>query len=356
VVVGGVGGGRDERLVVVQVGIGGHVDPSFGSGGELVGPVDSIAQSVTVQRDGKVLVLGSLSGVTSVLRLESNGATDPRFGHHGVVALRYVTGGFPGTDQILVQRNGKILISGLTGSPPRRVPFVARLDPNGSPDRTFGRDGVATIRASNTSGYVGDVVPLALAPHGDIVVGTPAENLVARLTSSGHLDRSFAENGILHLDPGEVSSVAVQRDGKILIGEIQVPSGRGALLTRLNRTGTPDRTFGIDGSVIAGHGPDHINSATSIAIQPNGAIVFSGEGPIVARVNPNGSPDQSFGSHGAALLPLGQNPGVEHEQPETTVTRLLLLSDGNIFAAGETTSAGPAGANVILARLIGSRP
>lgn len=105
---------------------------------------------------------------------------------------------------------------------------------------------------------------------------------------------------------GQVNAVAVQADGKIVIGG-KFESVNGvprASIARLNTDGTLDRTFadtpdaGVNGQVFA------------LVIQPNGGIVAGGlftqagkfQTMNIARYNADGSIDQTFGAGGESQI------------------------------------------------------
>ncbi len=145
---------------------------------------------------------------------------------------------------------------------------------------------------------------------------------IARLNTDGNPDLSFdpgaGANGVIY-------SVAVQADGKILIGGM-FSWFNGSFrnnLTRLNTDGTVDETFNpkIDYS-------DVLNNVKSILVQPDGKIIIAGaissyDGlPIksIIRLNSDGSLDSSFDN-------LGMGTG-------GTVSALALLPNGKILAGG----------------------
>jgi uncharacterized delta-60 repeat protein len=115
----------------------------------------------------------------------------------------------------------------------RNVPFAAvRLNTNGSIDRTFHKNGIATGNF-NRGGLNGDEA------HGVVQTGTGALVLggldwpkppkfsdfgAARFTATGKLDKSFGKKGfrVISFDLGgnkddEAYAVAIQPDGKILL-------------------------------------------------------------------------------------------------------------------------------------------
>lgn len=129
---------------------------------------------------------------------------------------------------------------------------------------------------------------------------------------------------------GQVTSIALQEDGKLLIGGtfLLVNGHRRASIARLNQDGTTDLSFNA-GSGIGNPFSDH--SIYSMAVQPDGKILVGGlfaefDGlPLhsLIRLNPNGSIDQSFGP--VAISTSGYARGVR---------QLFLRPDGKILIAG----------------------
>lgn len=144
-----------------------------------------------------------------------------------------------------------------------------------------------------------------------VIIGTSIIVLLATITDkaeagAGAIDKSFKANAI----GGQVSAVAIQKDGKIIIGGMfrsvngQPRSG----LARLNKDGSLDETFRADLDVPSGN-----PSANTLAIQPDGKIIVGGAFETIgaasrrnlARLNPDGSNDASFNT---AIFP-GFNTG-----------------------------------------------
>src|SRR6185437_11879272 len=124
----------------------------------------------------------------------------------------------------------------------------------------------------------------ALQSNGSIVVGGYAtvsgvrELLLARYTSAGVLDTSFG-NGLGYvttpvLNGAEVTGMAVQSDGKIVVDGIATGSTDQIVVARYNTNGTLDTSFGSNNSglvttAISGTYSD----AFALALQSNGNIV-----------------------------------------------------------------------------------
>jgi uncharacterized delta-60 repeat protein len=179
---------------------------------------------------------------------------------------------------------------------------------------------------------------------------------------AGDFDSSFAEGGQLRLQIGRdptvpaswANDVALQSDGKLVLGGVvSDPNARHAnefMIARLNLNGAVDTTFGTDGSVqlqlanalavshVFQDGQD-LSSVYAIAVQPDGKIIAAGSAKVgensadddhqefaLARFNPDGSLDPSFGSGGIVH--------VQPNQPGARIYDIALQPDGKIIAAG----------------------
>jgi uncharacterized delta-60 repeat protein len=244
---------------------------------------------------GLALVALGLLGVSSAANLPLAGSLDPSFGSGGVVTHSLGSNGYPIFGGIAVQPDGKIVVAG-GGSVGVHGPLLARYLPNGSPDPSFGVGGYV----ETPSAYWSAADAVALQPDGKIVVagrssaGDPnavSEFMLARYNPDGSLDISFGTDGITNTaipEPGTswnaaASALAVLPDGKIVaagsagwgvFGPCFPPSM--FALARYTPEGTLDPTFG-DGGVVqtAFYGQDGL---AGIAVQPNGTIVASGAG------------------------------------------------------------------------------
>lgn len=122
------------------------------------------------------------------------------------------------------------------------------------------------------------------------------------LFASGHLDTSFSGNGLLDKLPGisqgQITATLAQSDGKILTagyaftGYPQQTTNNYIFVTRLNKDGTPDKSFNGTGTLLISEGKDE--STPDMALQSDGKIVLATDG-MLARVNTNGKLDTSFG-------------------------------------------------------------
>lgn len=382
----------------------GDPDPGFGADGASLyqlgsgsSPASQI-KAVALQPDGKILVAGwgtdkNGNHAFMVARLTADGLLDQTFGTAGKVLTQLGGAGAPTPTSeataLAVQPDGKIIVGGdnyLSSS----GFLLARLNPNGTFDTSFGKSGKVFDPAPADLGYIPSplVSAIALQPDGKIVVAGNYENyhafplFVARINgSNGTLDKSFGQSGvIIDLLQGQglrpfagADAVALQPDGKIVIGGSVGGYGYGmsVLVARLNGgDGSYDQSFGNQGIVrwdeFDTNCADHFGVANALGLQPDGKLVVagatSGDPPdcnppvsphraptLVSRLNgSNGSFDQSFGSGGTILSDLGAG-----SRPFASYQGLALQPNGQIVVGGMATDA--SGNNqVLVARLNGT--
>jgi uncharacterized delta-60 repeat protein len=268
-------GRTGTNLAVARYNADGSLDPTFGVGGKVVTDLGSteVARSVAIQPDGKIVVAGQTGGDFAVVRYNADGSLDTSFGSGGVVRTDF--GG--GTDlarTVLVEPDGKIVVAGRTqlGS---TVQFaVARYNADGSPDPTFGTDGLVTTNLNGAA--------FAAVMEGDdlVVVGTAGQAVVdfavVRYLPDGSLDPGFGSGGIVTTDFGtssdEAFAVALDTEGRIVVAG---HAGFSFALARYNEHGTLTRNFGTDGRVVTDITPGD-DEARGVVVQPDGAIVAAG--------------------------------------------------------------------------------
>jgi len=259
---------------------------------------------IAVQSDGKVLTSTALLNNTgtqdTLYRLNPNGTRDTNW-------LVSLTGG--AVSAMAQQTDGKIVVIGafaLVNGVNRMS--LARLNTDGTVDTNFGY---------TMSGVSGSVNCLALQPDGKVVIGGyffqvngVARRRIARVNPDGSVDPGF-QNGMAGAD-GEVEAVAVQPDGKVLIGGFfaSVNNTHRSGIARLNPDGSLDNSF-LNG--MAGPDPNVVNA---LVLQPDGKVIIGGAFTAVngvsryriARLNADGSIDPLFQNGG---LPVLNNAGIQ---------------------------------------------
>jgi uncharacterized delta-60 repeat protein len=108
-----------------------------------------------------------------------------------------------------------------------------------------------------------------------------AQFAIAQLDANGMLDLSFAGDGTMLVDTGGIArpgrvDLALQTDGRIVVVGVADNLTAGSFaLARINPDGTPDTTFGDEGRLTTSFGSD-LSAARAVAIQPDGKIVAGG--------------------------------------------------------------------------------
>ncbi len=308
----------------------GITDNTFGLGG--IANSEIIGYSIAVQNDGKIVMGGKYGSDFGIERYNINGTLDSTFGINGktiidIGANEYCT-------SIAIQQDGKIVMGGKYSLITDRRFAIARVDSSGDLDTNFGNGGFNIDYLEGGTGPAS----IAIQSTGKIVYTSDNFKLV-RYSSVGLIDSTFGINGIDSVDfiNCDSYSLACQTDDKIVVcGNADNGMFTGFGLARLNSNGTMDNTFGGQGKVITDMTISFNNASggLSLVIQTDGKIIVGGQTGIdnyvvLARYNSNGTLDGSFGLGGKVFTYPGvcQNCGA-------AVTSLALQPDGKIIAAG----------------------
>lgn len=205
----------------------------------------------------------------------------------------------------------------------------------GALDSAFGGGAVQLPKGTQlTSG--------AVQPDGKLVVagfiGSPdtPRVLVGRYTREGALDGSFGAGGLTtaplpaNATGARADAVAIQTDGKIVVaGDNRDDGGAdGMLVTRFDSNGTPDGGFGDGGNVVVERGTSAQGEAGAIAIRPDGTIVVGG-GAVGTKAGEVTATIAQFTPTGALAGSIRHlNIG------ESNIRSLVLQGDGRIVYAG----------------------
>ncbi|MDP9442245.1 MAG: hypothetical protein M3P34_08735, partial [Actinomycetota bacterium] len=225
---------------------GGELDPSFGGDGRVIldyvpsADAADAAAAVALQPDGKVLVAGWAACHTGVVRLLPDGSPDPSFGTDGWVRLDTDPGGSCRlAEDIAVASDGDVLITvGLASGP-----VVMRLTPAGSVDTSWAHGGTAEV-----PDVIGIPSSLVVQGDGSLLVAGDGAIGVARLQPSGDIDASFGVAGVARIDTGlqdvYVDELVVRPDGRILAAGGYYSGDYSFAVAQWNASGAPDAAFG----------------------------------------------------------------------------------------------------------------
>jgi uncharacterized delta-60 repeat protein len=326
----------------------GTLDTSFLSG--LAGANGSV-QSIVCQTDGRILLGGSFGSVNGVFRnfiarVMTDGSLDTSF-NPGSGADNVVNA----VAETFIAGAREIYVGGAFGNISGSTspsPGIARLNNDGSFDASFsvgsGADGaVFAIAAYPTNSlYAGKVLIGGTFKHFN---GMPLNGL-ARLNVDGSLDTNFNANFAPGADGGAVRALAIQLDGRVLVGGSFTHFNGAPVnhLVRLNTDGTVDTSFvgGTSGSV------------EGIALQPDNRIVLVGQFTQangvtrnhITRLLPTGATDPTInfgdGANGDVdtvvvqpadgMLLIGGNFNEYDDQPHANIARIY---GGSVTGSGQ---------------------
>ena len=126
----------------------GDLDPSFGSGGTMTTGFggEGIAYSVAIDSQGRIVAAGGTTeanGEFALARYEPNGGLDPSFGSDGKVTTHFRSEGI--AHSVAIDSRDRIVAAGARCIDYPDCDFaIARYKPNGSLDRSFSRNGKVT--------------------------------------------------------------------------------------------------------------------------------------------------------------------------------------------------------------------
>jgi uncharacterized delta-60 repeat protein len=280
---------------------------------------------------------------------QAAGSLDPTFGTGGKVLTDLGDNSAGAQIQAVasaaaLQSNGDIVVSGNFG--------LVRYLPSGKLDTSFGTKGLATT--------TGSAAGLAIEPNGDyLAVGAGSTSggvstfEVTRFTSSGKLDPTFGNDGVVTTtfpgasDGAAADAVLVEPDGDVLVGgQASVPGTtrnepvitEGALAL-YSSAGALEESFGSGGIV---QSTSSIGDIANLGIDASGDIFVL---PAHAEFSPSGQLDSSVtaetiatSSQGGdnAFLPNGQSvsaTSVTVAKHNTDVQATLFNANGTVDSA-----------------------
>jgi uncharacterized delta-60 repeat protein len=212
----------------------GWFDSTFGGGtGKVIGPRDTQMElldegdKIAVDDADRVIVVGHRSFPCSTqsgweliaMRYLPDGSPDPSFGTNGLAAVSFGGGSGMGKS-VVVQADGKIVIGGQgkQSKSTGMLPVIIRLDEHGALDPTFGSGGFFWITLFGTKAN-GAVAPVTLQAAGTVekVVAAGWSNagprFVLRLNANGTLDTTFNGTGYSLWNNVKFNAVRVESVG-----------------------------------------------------------------------------------------------------------------------------------------------
>jgi len=275
--------------------------------------------------------------------LAAPGDFDPSFDADGRVLTHF--GGFEGANALIVQSDGKLVAGGDSTAISSNDFALARYNPDGSLDSSFGTGG----RVLTAFGGQDVIIALVQQADGKLVaagvlnVGGGQDLALLRYHPDGSVDTSFGVAGLVLIEfggSGKFARALIQQlDGKLVVaGRTRIggsDSPGDFALARYNPEGSPDTGFGVGGRVLTDFGGNTDDGAQELVQQPDGKLVAAGSSSngafALARYNPDGSLDASFGVGGRVLTRFGGAGAAR---------ALVRQPDGKLVAAGISGATG----------------
>jgi|GEM_PF-2418900 len=268
---------------IVKLNTDGSIDESF------VATCDDNAVINAVElSDGKLLISGdfnSFNGINTsggLIRLNADGSTDNSFN------LGAVSGQISSVTQIVEQNDGKLIVGGTSKT--LSVGYtIMRLNADGTKDNTFTQSDIMGLEGFGQF-HIGET-------NDKIIIGGYFENVqdvvspgFAALNQDGTVDSNVKPwlGSVAY-----IYDALTQSDGKmVLFGDFTRVNGTDCrFVARLNNDGTLDKSFNLDPSI-------NPTRQRSIAIQSDGKLIIGGsfQSGYSKRLNTDGSLDHSFQS------------------------------------------------------------
>ena len=311
----------------------GTLDTAFGgTGTRRLGKLGVTAAAV--QADGKILLAGRSPGEdrVAIARLNPDGSYDITFGTRGV-HVGADLGDSPSVTvgAITILPGGKIQLVVQSNKPDGsnvRIDLF-RYHANGKPDSAFGVAGQKLLldKAFIYRARAMDDGRTIVAGQSNELRAGPESAFVLRVLDDGTIDNGFYSRALNdRVGAHQVLDIEPQADDKIVLAV-------GTAVARLDTNGRLDTSFSDDG-IIDLADEEFATTVTAVAVQNDGKIVatsyVAGSGVYehdgFYRFNPDGRPDESFGPGGHIT-----EPG----DPRARWTTLLPTTDGNLIAAGQ---------------------
>ena len=281
------------ECALVRVDAQGELDPTFGSGGVVTPPL--ACGELIRGTDDTIVVAGRLSDPTkgttalAMARYDHDGNPDGSFGTGGLVVEDF-GGDWLLVGALLVQPDGGIVVAGTMRSAAVLYTLaLARFDANGTLDPSFGEGGATRVEFGASSSFGVGVVQM---PDDTLIAAADGHGssqfLLARVNADGSPDTTFGADGVVMGPAGaEAKGIVRETDGNLVVIGYAYGTPAGHIrLARYHPDGTLDATFGIDGTadtVSLGLAP------YGVAIDQENRILVAGY-TFVARYLTSGTP------------------------------------------------------------------
>jgi uncharacterized delta-60 repeat protein len=306
----------------------------------------SYCKSMVLLPDGTIVSVGDNGNTTNAILISkhlSDGNLDINFNGNGKKQISFGSA-YEYCNSVIRQPDDKLVLAGSSNGDAA----LARLLPNGDFDLSFSEDGKLTLSfgAGNGSGFR----KVLLQPDGKIIAIGEAYNganfdfSAARFNADGSVDDTFGTSGKMLINFNNFNdfgrNAILQSDDKMIIagGAFESVFNSSIALARINTNGTLDETFGTGGKATLNVNSDENDYVEDMAILNNGKILLGGYSSgdfLLMRYNANGTPDNSFGNGGYLLTDFGNS--------QDRAYAIAVDNNGSIFLGGHGYEAGMSG-------------
>jgi uncharacterized delta-60 repeat protein len=336
----------------------GNLDRAFAFDGRIEISERGTANSITSDKDGKLILVSQIGDLFRLSRYLVDGAEDSSFAE---TTWNFENGDQSAPRRVLLQEDGKILVIGDSLKAGVMRPAVTRFNSDGSSDLMFGRrvittgpvDATAnTLRYKFVDGCLQNGQKILIAATYKLQSGRPLSRLFC-LQVDGEPDPLFGDGrGFIdikfHDRDSYACNVQIQRNGSIIVAgswRYEGEKQRTRTVVRYTAEGILDKTFGQAGYadvVVPGEkgGQAHIEGllmddiVTRVAVQNDDKIIIAGyasgldghRNGLLARLNQDGSIDGDF-NDGTPLL-------ISRSMNDLSFQSFAIQPDGKIVAVG----------------------
>jgi len=364
-----------HRILVCRFLPDGTLDPAYGNGGlvELTEAVQLELNELALQADGKLLLVasnlleGSLPDANFAVayRLSLDGSLDNTYGNNG----RSPHGSDLAAGGAVLAADGRLWLAGFRDGPNGNELLIAAWDSTGTPDPSVGQ---RTYWPASATGQAGRLYGLRQLPDGTwiawgyvMVDDAARRGLLLRLDANGNPLTSFGKDGFAYADLAEIASILDMEyatlTGIYAFGGVSINGVRGSdawpVIGRFQLDGRPDSSFGQRGVAVFDMGETrtifHTGMQHILPGSPFGTelrLFAAGtydrvNGMLAARFLPDGTPDSTFGGDGF----------VEHRaicfNCNTFSNEGVALPDGYALAGAASSGSGNIYTDAVLMKL-----
>jgi uncharacterized delta-60 repeat protein len=341
------------------------LDQSFNNSGKLIhdyGFIDNITNVKIQPADQKIIAVGTalnqaFSGRLLVMRILPNGTLDNTFNDSGSVVISDFTESY--AYDCFVKSDGKIVVVGAAANEQYEFSMLLlRLNADGTRDSTFGVNGITITEFNQRDEYANAAIELPDQTF--LIAGTVADSnynnvpTIVKFKEDGSIESLFGNNGIVQILPvisidNDLNSIVIQPDNKILVSghfDQGLTSGGAAnfdlLLARINPNGTFDASFGNNGVVITSVSSQNIDESFGMKLTNTNEILLGGfsvrpdggTDATVLKYKINGAIETSFGTNGKVIINISLQDVAYDLEILPNQKIILAGSSGDLFGTG----------------------